>query len=380
MPWLEQSCMSLRHEFCVAASESGASVRALCRAYGISPTTAYKWLHRYQAEGEAGLADRSRRPHGHPWQTPSAMVEQVLAVRAAYGWGGRKIHHYLRQQGVAPVPSPSTITAILARHGADHAETALGTPPPRWQRFEAEAPNDLWQIDFTGPVPVQEGMCSPLLVLDDHSRFVVGLTVSLDRQSGTVQDALAGLFQQYGLPRRLLGDNGTPWGTSHYGVGAPLTRVTAWLIRLGVTVSHGRPYHPQTQGKVERCFRTLGADVLRRTGMTTTRDLQHRFDGWRETYNSLRPHEALGYQPPSSRYRPSLRPFPATLPPVVCDPRDNLARVNAQGFIHVAGKRYFISQAIPGEPVAVRPTAEPDIVAIWYGPQLVRFIDLREPS
>lgn len=160
----------------------------------------------------------------------------------------------------------------------------------------------------------------------------------------------------------------------------PLTRLTAWLIRLGITVCHGRPYHPQTQGKIERCFRTLGAEVLSRTATSSRTTLQARFDAWRADYNQLRPHEAVGNQPPSSRYRLSPRPFPAELPPLLYAPSDVLARVSGQGFIRLAGKRYFISQVIPGDPVAVRPTADDAIVAIWYGPQFVRFVDLRDPS
>jgi transposase InsO family protein len=363
MPWMEQDRMSIRQEVCRLAAVPGTEISELAR---------------YQAAGAAGLVDQSRRPHGHPWQTPPEMVERILAARAEYGWGGRKIHHYLTQQGHGPVPAPSTITAILARHGVD--ATRLGDPPLRWQRFEAPLPNDLWQIDFKGPVPIRNGTVAPLLVLDDHSRFIVGLQAAPNQQSASVQAQLTRLFQRYGLPARLLGDNGGPWGSSHKGVGVPLTRLTAWLIRLGILVCHGRPYHPQTQGKIERCFRTLGAEVLSRTALTSAADLQARFDAWRMVYNQLRPHEALGQHPPSSRYRLSPRPYPAELPPICYEPSDLLARVSAQGFIRLERKRYFISQAIPGDPVAVRPTAEPDIVAIWYGPQFVMLVDLRDPS
>ena len=129
MPWMEHNHMTLRQEFCLLAAVPGTEISALCRRFGISRKTAYKWLGRYQREGAVGLADRSRRPHGHPWQTPAAMVEQVLAVRAQYGWGGRKIHHALVLQGVVEAPSPSTITAILARHDPDDPVTALGDPP-----------------------------------------------------------------------------------------------------------------------------------------------------------------------------------------------------------------------------------------------------------
>jgi Integrase core domain len=207
---------------------------------------------------------------------------------------------------------------------------------------------------------------------------VVGLRASPDMQSTTVQTQFTVLLQRYGLPARILGDNGGPWGTSLHGVGVALTRLTALLIRLGIAVIHGRPYHPQTQGKVERCFRTLEAEVLSRTATTTPADLQARFDAWREIYNQVRPHEAPGHQLPIRRYRLSPRPYPAVLPSLCYEPHDRLARVSGQGFIYL-DRCYFISQVIPGELVAVRPTATADIVAIWYGPQWVRFVDLREP-
>ncbi len=380
MPWMEQNRMSLRQEVCHWAERPDADISQLSRRYGVSRKTIYKWLKRHAAEGASGLADQSRRPHGHPHTTPPAMVERVLAVRAVYGWGGRKISAYLRQQGVADAPAPSTITAILARHGAETPATRLADPPQRWQRFVAAQPNDLWQLDFKAPVPVQDGTIHPLLILDDHSRFVVGLSASPNQQHDTVHAALTAAFQRYGLPARLLSDNGSPWGTSHQGTGAPLTRLTAWLIRLGITISHGRPYHPQTQGKVERCNQTLGAEVLSRTALCTPAELADRFEDWRLVYNSWRPHDALDNAAPLSRYRPSLRRFPAELPPLLYEPRDRLARVSAQGVITLERKRYYVSAAIPGDPVAVRPTADPDIVAIWYGPQFVKLVDLREPS
>jgi transposase InsO family protein len=261
------------------------------------------------------------------------------------------------------VPAPSTITAILRRHG--RLETPAAPPSPRWQRFEADGPNALWQLDFTDPIQTRHGRCAPLLVLDDHSRYLLGAQALPDQASRTVQTCLTTVFQRYGMPWRILGDNGGPWGTSHAGV--RLTRLTAWLARLGIAVSHGRPYHPQTQGKVERCFRTLGADVLARFDPASPADLQARFDAWRHEYNHERPHGALGHQPPSSRYHLSPRPFPAVLPPIAYEPDAVLVRVTGQGFIVIERTRYYLSEVIPHEEVELRPLAH-DRVSVWYGP------------
>ena len=161
MPWKETSIMSSRKEFVVLAQAPGANIRQLCRRFGISSRTAYKWLTRYADAGAAGLPDRSRRPHHSPRRTPPAVEAQVRAVRNAHPtWGGRKIHHYLLARGVEGVPSASTITAILRRHGL--LSTPAHAAPSAWRRFEADAPNHLWQMDFKSPIRLPSGVCNPL--------------------------------------------------------------------------------------------------------------------------------------------------------------------------------------------------------------------------
>jgi transposase InsO family protein len=273
------------------------------------------------------------------------------------------LHHWLVQQGHGGVPAPSTITTLLRRQGL-LAEPATAARPA-WQRFEAAEPNALWQLDFTHPIQTRHGRCTPLLVLDDHSRYLLALDALPDQTSATVQAQLTAAFRRYGMPWRLLGDNGGPWGTSHAGV--RLTRLTAWLARLGIAVSHGRPYHPQTQGKVERCVRTLGAEVLSRFDPASPGAVQARFDGWRDLYNHERPHGALGHQPPSTRYHVSPRPFPEELPPVAYEPDARLVRVTGQGFIVIERHRYYLSEVIPYEEVELRPLGT-ERVSVWYGP------------
>ena len=169
MPWQEMSIMSSRAEFVVLAQVPGTNIRQLCRRFGISSRTAYKWLARYAQAGADGLQDQSRRPRRSPRQTPPAVEAHVQAVRVAHPtWGGRKIHHYLRAHGVEGVPSASTITAIVRRQGL--LPTDAPAAPAAGRRFEADAPNHLWQMDFKSPLRLPDGVCNPLTVLDDHSR------------------------------------------------------------------------------------------------------------------------------------------------------------------------------------------------------------------
>lgn len=378
MPWQEQSTMSLRDEFVWLARAEGANRTRLCQRFGISRKTGYKWLARAQ-EDPAGLADHSRRPHICPQQTSAAVEARVVAERVAHPtWGGRKLRARLCQQGLSGVPSASTITAILARH----ALLGPGAGEPRaWQRFEHPAPNLLWQMDFKGHFALQTTgqRCHPFTVLDDHSRFALGLVACRDEQTATVQAALTALFTRYGLPERLLADNGSPWGGAE-DPAHPWTRLTVWLLRLGIAVSHGRAYHPQTQGKEERFHRTLREELLARRVLLTLAQAQQAFDTWRDEYNLIRPHAALGDAVPASRYQPSPRPFPASLPPLSYETSDQVRMVHDGGRITFHGRTYRVGQAFTTFPVAVRPTDQDGHWCVYFATHPIASLDERSPS
>lgn len=375
MPWREVSLMSQREEFVTLAMDPDRNFRELCRRWGISPPTGYKWVHRYAEVGRAGLADRSRRPQRSPRRTATAMEEAVCAVRQEHpAWGGRKIRAVLAAAGVDAVPAPATITGILRRHGLLVPERPA---PHAWQRFEAPEPNQLWQMDFKGHFPAGDGRCHPLTVLDDHSRFNLCLAACADERGETVKDHLTAAFQRYGLPERLLVDNGAPWGNDVVHRHTPLT---AWLIRLDIRVSHGRPYHAQTQGKEERFHRTLKVEVIQSQPVWRhLAEVQLAFDAWRPVYNLQRPHEALGMQPPAARYRPSPRPFPRALPPIEYAPGDVVRRVQQKGVISYRGHDYLIGKAFTGQPVALRPASQDGVIDVYFCHQRVVSLDLRSP-
>ena len=378
MPWQEVSTMTLRREFVALAQQEGTNRRALCRRFRISPTTGYKWLARYRAAGAAGLRPRSRRPQHSPRRTPPATEQAILAVRDRHpAWGGRKIRAWLDQRTDTALPSASTITAILRRHGRlDPAEGAKHQP---WQRFERPHPNDLWQMDFKGHFPLlQGGRCHPLTILDDHSRFCLELAACADERGPTVQAQLTQVFARYGLPVAILTDNGPPWGAS---TTPPVhTALTVWLLRLGVRVLHGRPHHPQTQGKEERFHRTLQAEVLRQRTFADLASCHRPFARWREQYNCERPHEALDDQPPITRYQPSPRVWPQTLPPIEYAPGAVVRIVQAKGEIALHGQFYRVGRAFRGYPVAVRPTTTPQHHTVYFCHAKIAELDLSQPD
>jgi transposase InsO family protein len=375
MPWKEVSAMSSRSEFVALARHSDANVARLARQFGVSRKTAYKWLDRFAAGGDAALDDRSRRPHTSPARSDDELEQAVLRLRGQHPtWGGRKLRVLLQRSGRACVPSASTITAILRRHGCLDGPRAGQARD--WQRFEHAAPNDLWQMDFKGHFALNNGRrCHPLTVLDDHSRYAVGLVACGDEQTQTVRTALTELFRRYGLPRRMLMDNGSPWGSDW---DHPYTPLTVWLLRLGVAVSHGRPYHPQTQGKDERFHRTLDTEVLSRQTFSDRGDCQRRLDCWREVYNQQRPHEALALEVPASRYRVSPRPLPSELPPLHYDAGDAVRKVQQRGVFSYRGRNYRVAKAFTGLPLGLR-RGEPDgSTGVWFGTHCLGILDERQ--
>ena len=358
MVWKATSIVEQREEFARLASVAGANMSELCERFGISRTSGYKWLARFRADGRGGLRDQSRRPQTNPTRTAALIEQRVVELRQQHpAWGGRKLRTRLRAlQAVAEkeLPSASTITEILRRHQLlDAGESAKHQP---FTRFERPRPNDLWQMDFKGHFAVTRGgRCHPLTVLDDHSRFVVALRACENEQAVTVQAALSDVFRRYGLPNQMLTDNGSPWGDSGQ---SSHTGLSVWLLRLGIGVTHGRPYHPQTQGKDERFHRTLTVELLCRMSAVDVPACQPHFDRFREEYNHERPHEALGLATPISRYQVSPRVFPETLPPIEYGSDLTVRKVSDKGWLSYHSRRFNVGQAFEGLSVGLRPAPE----------------------
>jgi transposase InsO family protein len=376
MPWKVETTVVVRREFVELCRVEGANVAEVCRRFGVSRKTGYKWLSRYEESGVAGLEDQSRRPHHCPSQTGAVVESRVIKLREAHpAWGGRKLRRRLQDQGVSEVPSASTITEILRRQGMllDPATT-----PGPFQRFERSHSNELWQMDFKGHFGMKNGSrCHPLTVLDDHSRFSLILEACGHEQGVLVQSVLSNAFRRYGLPEAMLMDNGSPWGNDHV---SPWTVLTVWLLRLGVRVLHGRAYHPQTQGKEERFHRTLRAEVLQGREFADLAESQHRFDAWRPVYNFERPHEALDLAVPGSRYQVSPRRYPEQLPELEFSPVDVVRKVQKRGEVWLRGQRWFLSNSFVGERVGLRPTLVDGVWQVWFGPQCLGELNLKEAA
>jgi transposase InsO family protein len=372
MPWREVSKMDERREFVRLAMQEGANRRELCRRFGIHADTGYKWLDR--GLSDEALADRSRRPHSSPRRTAAAVEAGIVALRDAHpAWGARKIAHCLEREGNA-CPAPSTVHEILRRHGRIVA--APGGAAAQ-QRFEKPAPNLLWQMDFKGHTPLLGGgRCHPLTIIDDHSRYAVGLEACANEQASTVQSRLERTFRRYGLPDAFFVDNGTPWGDAS---GQRWTRLGVWLLKLGIAVLHSRPYHPQSRGKNERFHRTLKAEVFALQGFRDLAAVQHALDRWRTIYNLDRPHQALDQQVPASRYRSSNRAMPEPPPAVDYDDGEIVRRVGTtKAYISFKGQLWKVPEAFCGETVAIRPRAADGQYGIFFAAHQIATIDLTQ--
>jgi hypothetical protein len=231
-------------------------------------------------------------------------------------------------------------------------------------------------MDFKGPLKTATGLCHPLAVVDDCSRYALCVDACANQRETSVRPALTSTFRRYGLPLSMLMDNGACWGRwqTHY------THLGAWLIRLGITLLHGRPYHPQTQGKVERFHRTLGLEAIYGQNFRDLTDCQQRFDEFRHCYNHQRPHEALDLQPPISRYRPSAFEYPEQLPPLEYPEADFVRKVGPAGYLSLHKHRFQVGRAFTGHHVGLFSTVQDDTFDVYFAHQKVARINLREDS
>ena len=295
--------MSSKLAFIEQAKKPHANIAELCREHGISRQTGHKWLNRYRARGYDGLEEGSRRPKASPLATGEEVVTALLVARAAHPrWGPRKLSGVLRRQLGDATPSERTVARILDRFGeVRHRRKRRGlSVVERAPQVIAKAANDVWTIDFKGWWRATDGRrCEPLTVRDAHSRFVLALAL-LPRSTGAeVQRVMTRLFRRYGVPKAIQCDNGTPFICVRSAAG--LTRLSAWWVSLGIRIVRSRPGCPQDNGGHERMHRDIAGE-LQAVPEATVLLQQRACDRWRQEFNHVRPHDALGGKTPAAVY------------------------------------------------------------------------------
>lgn len=372
MPWHTDSLMTQRLEFIQAVLHRapGQSIRDICRLTGISEKTGHKWLKRFGAGGPGALADRSHAPRTAPHQVPAAIVATLCALREANPtWGARKLREVLRrEQPTVPWPAASTITSLLDRAGLVMRRRRSIRERSAWARGTLTAPttaNDVWAADFKGEFRLGDGTwCYPLTISDLHSRYVLRVSALDGTACAPAMSVFRECFAEYGLPRVIRTDNGVPFGVPAALGG--LSPLAVWWIRLGIRPERIEKGVPQQNGTHERMHRTLRADATRPPSRVPT-EQQRRFDQWRTTFNTRRPHEALGDTPPAQHYTLSPRPFPRRLPFLEYPGTAELRRVTSDGYITWRHTRFYLSRVLANEYVALTPTADAEWT-ITFGP------------
>ena len=357
MPWKDKTVEELRKEFAEAAKNCS-NFSSLCREFGITRATGYKWVKRY--ENDESLSDRSRRPNITANKTSEVIETQIIEERTAHpGWGAKKIQVSLKNKGVE-MPCVKTVNNILNRYGCISKEESLRHKA--FTRFEKERCNDMWQTDFKGEFKMVNGKyCFPLDIFDDHSRFVIRIKPS-ESTSNLVLPTFREAFYEYGMPNSVLSDNGAQFAGFRQGY----TQFEKWLMNHDVLPIHGRIKHPQTQGKIERFHRAMNQELLKHYTPKDLADAERIFNEWRNCYNNERPHEALAMKCPSDIYVPSERPYCDTVKKYEYSDQYHVIKVNNWGYVRFDRWQIYLSETMVNEHIEFRPNPNRDTFIACY--------------
>jgi transposase InsO family protein len=321
------------------------TVSELAERFSISRKTAHKWIARFEEQGCDGYHEESRRPHTCPWQTDTAVVEELVGVRKAHPhWGPRKLLDLMhRRHRQWELPAVSTAARILAREGLVTARCRSRRAHPGCPKSTPQGPNDIWAADYKGQFRLKDGgYCFPLTVSDLASRYLLGCDahpeISLERTMGHFR----WLFEAYGLPNRIRTDNGTPFASNAL---ARLSQLSVWFIKLGIYPELIEPGEPQQNGVHERMHRTLKREATVPPG-SSLRGQQRKFDRFREQFNEERPHEALGMRRPAELYQPSRRSMPKRVERYDYPSHYLVRRVSRDGTIRLLRNQVFVSNTL----------------------------------
>lgn len=372
MAWKDVNVDEQRLRFVLRASSGKEEMAGLCREFEISRVTGYHWLKRFEETGRVEeIKERSRRPQRSPKKTSSEIEQRVVEERKRRpDWGARKIRCLLEREGIK-LPA-CTVHRIIQRNQLipPHHQH-----PPALKRFERSQPNDLWQMDFKGLASNLSHGWMPLSVLDDCSRYALGLEALRSTQAQPVRETLVKIFQETGQPNDMLIDHGTPWWNVNHPFG--WTQLSIWLMNQDIQLHFCAVRHPQTQGKVERFHRSL-EDALHERGFPARKtEWPSWLNAFRQEYNHVRPHEALGMATPASRWKPSSRAYQSEPARWEYDGTAPVTRVRSSGQIQVAHHSYAISGALSGQYVQVQSLTEERFL-VYYRRTCVREINLRK--
>jgi putative transposase len=356
MPWRECSKMDERLRF-VARLLEGEKMAELCREFDISRKTGYKIFTRYKDIGLEGLTDRSRRPYRQANRLPFQVETLIVALKREHpSWGAPKIREKLRRRhpDLKP-PAISTVHAVLDRHGlVTHG---------RERRYQAQgttlssptSPNDLWCADFKGEFMLADKRyCYPLTITDFASRYLICCDALTSTRAEPAFTVFERAFKDFGLPRSIRTDNGTPFASASAIFG--LSRLSVWWLRLGIGIERIQPGQPQQNGRHERMHLTLKKETTKPAANNFLQQ-QEKFDRFIECFNQQRPHQAIGMKYPAELYQASPRPYHG-LDPLEYPFHDRTVAVTMCGRVCFATRKINLSTVFAGQNVGVKEVDE----------------------
>jgi len=365
MPWKESVLMDERLKF-VARLLQGDKMAELCREFGISRKTGYKFWERYKKIGFHGLNDRLRRPKRYANQLPMQIEKEILRIkRNKSSWGAPKIREILkRKYPEVRTPAQSTIHCILDRYGLVKRRRRKRFKASGTMLRESNHPNDLWCTDYKGEFMLgNRSYCYPLTITDHSSRFLLACEALDSNREMDAFHVFERTFKEYGLPNRIRSDNGVPFSSSQALFG--LSKLSVWWLRLGIAIERIKPGNPQENGRHERMHLTLKKEATKPPGENFLQQ-QETFDRFIEDFNHQRPHQALQMRYPGEVYQPSPRPYQG-LPPLSYPFHDRTITVTCCGRICVQGMKVSLSHVFAGQDIGIKEVSD----GIW----LVSFME-----
>ncbi|OGO17823.1 MAG: hypothetical protein A2Z14_07145 [Chloroflexi bacterium RBG_16_48_8] len=357
MPWKGVTVMEQRRRFLDDYQLNYYCITELAERFCISRKTAHKWINRFKQNGHSGFHELSRRPRIRPWQTDKAIVEELMDLRKAHPkWGPNKLLDIMqRRDPERKLPAISTAALILKRN-------ELVRPRRRYRRAHPGCPksipagaNDIWAADYKGQFRLTNGKyCFPLTVSDLSTRYLLGIdahpAISLEKTFAYFRE----LFRAYGLPNRIRTDNGVPFASNAL---ARLSQLSVWFIKLGIYPELIEPGKPQQNGVHERMHRTLKEEATIPPG-SSLRVQQKKFDEFREEFNQVRPHEAIGMKRPGEIYQASERTLPKRIEYYNYPSHFLVRRVSRGGTIRVFHNQIFVSNTLQEDYVGLEEVAD----------------------
>jgi transposase InsO family protein len=359
--------MEKRHQLVLLAKTGEFTVTELCKKFKVSRKTAHKWMNRFDGEGPAGLNDRSRAPKNLHHRTPDNIERIITAERRKHPtWGAKKLRVILeRDHEIHSPPAVSTIGEILKRHGLSKPKRRRPGiyPPNRGKLTESERPNHVWCTDHKGWFLLgNELRCIPLTITDLYSRFIIGIEADETSTQLTAKTGFEKAFRKHGIPEIIRVDNGSPFASMGPG---RLSKLSVWWMSHGISVEFTRPGSPQDNGSHERMHRTMKAECCR-PGSVNHDAQQQRFDRWRKTFNTERPHEALSMRVPQEVYHRSNTTLNQSIKTRLYDLEDETLKVSESGFIYLDGKNLHVGEALSGSEVALDRNPATGLIEVRY--------------